>query len=340
MDKYISVLALLLLVSQSLSIRVVPANYPGKVLRSEAGTCPTDVTQEQTKDAIRNDVEKIIRQNILPALECHLGQCEDNPALSCRQILEDNSERGSGFYWLRRLDGVAVQVFCAMDNPCGCINSTGGWMRIAFLNMSDTNGECPHGMNINEDPRSCSRKLAPGACVSAFYGSNFMQYSRVCGQITGYQDSSPDAFRPYNDDQTLTIDDPYVDGVSLTYGFSPRKHIWTFAAGVTDIGSSSYHCPCSSTNYQGVIPSFVENDYFCESAVIAGSWTTRIYPENPLWDGTGCASSSTCCAFNNPPWFCKDLPKPTRDNIEVRACGDQHKDDEDVLVSLLEIYVQ
>ena len=30
-----------------------------------------------------------------------------------------------------------------------------------------------------------------------------------------------------SDPTLMTVDDPYVDGVSLTYGFSPRKHILT-----------------------------------------------------------------------------------------------------------------
>ena len=344
MEKLVSmftVLSLLFLVSPSFTIRVVPTSYPGKEIRSDPGTCPTEENQEDIRAAIKNDLVKILRENIVPALRCNLGQCETNPALSCSQIAEEYPNRDSGFYWLKRLDGNAIQVFCSMDNPCGC-NSTedGAWMRIAYLNMSDTDEECPHGLVVNDNPRSCSRRIAPGACVSAFFSSNFMQYSRVCGRITGYQENSPDAFRPFYDNQDRTIDDLYVDGVSLTYGFSPRKHIWTFAAGVEDVGNSPYHCPCSSTSYQGVVPSFIGNDYFCESGELSGQWRRRIYAENPLWDGTGCASTSTCCTFNNPPWFCKALPEPTRDNIEVRACGNQHQSDEDVLVSLFEIYVQ
>ena len=256
-DKFIALFVLLLVVPSSLGIRVVPMTYSGRVIHLDAGTCPTEGSQEKAKAAIKDDVAEIVCQNILPALECRLGQCESNPALSCAQILEDNPTRESGFYWLRRFDGAAIQLFCAMDNPCGCNPTQGGWMRIAFLNMSDTDEQCPHGMVVNDDPRSCSRRIAPGACVSAFYSSQFMQYSRVCGRVTGYQDSSPDAFRPYYNDQSRTIDDPYVDGVSLTYGFSPRKHIWTFAAGVEDVGNSPYHCPCSSTSYQGTVPSFI-----------------------------------------------------------------------------------
>ena len=33
----------------------------------------------------------------------------------------------------------------------------------------------------------------------------------------------------------ITIDSSYVDGVSLTHGQTPRKHIWTFAAAHDEI---------------------------------------------------------------------------------------------------------
>jgi len=48
-----------------------------------------------------------------------------------------------------------------------------------------------------------------------------------------------------------TIDSPYVGGVSLTRGAQEaRQHIWTFAAGLTQIDQSdhtTYLCPCSTT---------------------------------------------------------------------------------------------
>ena len=30
-------------------------------------------------------------------------------------------------------------------------------------------------------------------------------------------------------------------------------------------------------------------------------------PADPVWDGMGCSSTSTCCTFNSPPWFTKNL---------------------------------
>ena len=60
--------------------------------------------------------------------------------------------------------------------------------------------------------------------------------------------------------------------------------------------------------------------YFCESGVNSGYPRQVFYQEDPLWDGEGCGSSSSCCSFNNPPYFTKTLPSPTSDPIEARLC--------------------
>ena len=52
-----------------------------------------------------------------------------------------------------------------------------------------------------------------------------VEYSKVCGRVNAYQSSTPDAFTPYFSNRSLSIDDVYVDGVSLTYGQSPCQHI-------------------------------------------------------------------------------------------------------------------
>ena len=72
----------------------------------------------------------------------------------------------------------------------------------------------------------------------------------------------------------------------------------------------------------------------------AHSQPQEIYYTNyPLWDCAGCVSGS-CCTFNSPPWFCKDLSTPTTDDIELRVCLDYFTYDEDVLFELVELYVQ
>ena len=328
-----------LFVVPSIGVRILPPEVQTKEVDSGDDTCPSQQVELNAVNDVKNSIDDLLDLQIVPNLDCRLGQCETNPATSCNQILEE-SIGNNGWYWIRRCDNVTVQVYCAMNNPCGC-SGTGAWMRVAYLNMSDPNQMCPHGQTIVPDPRSCSRNVQPGACTSAYYSPQLMDYSRVCGRITAYGEASPDAFRPYNDNRGYTIDDPYVDGVSLTYGFSPRKHIWTFAAGVTDTGSDTFRCPCSSSNWPGVLPPYIENDWFCEAGPLDSWQRGQIYSDNPLWDGTGCqGAESTCCTTNNPPWFCKELPTSSNDNIEVRSCGDQHQNDENVLLALYEIYVQ
>ena len=66
--------------------------------------------------------------------------------------------------------------------------------------------------------------------------------------------------------------------------------------------------------------------------------TYHFYPDDPLWDGQDCRTSSTCCSFNTPPYFTKLLPNPTTDDIEARICQKDNNDDSPV--ELVELYVQ
>ena len=63
-----------------------------------------------------------------------------------------------------------------------------------------------------------------------------------------------------------------------------------------------------------------------------------LYPEDPLWDGQGCGPSSTCCSFNTPPWFAKELPSPTTDDVEMRLLVPGY--DGFTPIETVELYVQ
>ena len=217
-------------------------------------------------------------------------------------------------------------------------------MRVANLDMTDPNQNCPDGfrlVNRTTPPlRTCGRP-GPAGCVSTTYPTYGVEYSRVCGRVIGYQYKSTDAFELYLLYRGTSIDDNYVDGVSLTHGSLPRQHIWTFAGALDELRSNHLVCPCTrpDLNYSGVIPPFVGQDYFCET----GSrqiYSNIFYHDDPLWDGQGCGGTSTCCEFNNPPWFCKQLPQPTTDNIELRLCGDYNFSVEDSPIENVDIYVQ
>ena len=177
------------------------------------------------------------------------------------------------------------------------------------------------------------------AAGSTFYNTGGPQYSRVCGRVRGYQFGVTQAFLG-----PQTIDRNYVYGVSLTHGpSSSRTHIWSFAAGISEVEDGrtiNAFCPCVTATANQP-PTVVGNDYFCESGRNT-PWNGHqiiFYPDDPLWDGQNCASSS-CCEFNNPPYFSKTLPAPTSDNIELRICSLTIAQLADTPIDQVELYVQ
>ena len=215
------------------------------------------------------------------------------------------------------------------DSTHSCSNGTGGWTRVAYLNMTDPVHQCPSAWTEIPSPfRTCGRRTDAG-CDSVIFSTNGIQYSNVLGRVVAYQFGSLDGFV---DGTSQTIDSNYLDGVSITHGM-PRNHIRSFTSEHTD----NVLCPCGSTF---TTPSFVGEDYFCESGNAGPGWTYVFYPDDPLWDGQGCGSS-TCCTYNDPPWFCKQLPQATTDDIEVRICaGGGGITTEDTPTALIEVYTQ
>ena len=272
-----------------------------------------------------------IRQNVstfLPGVvRCMLlGRTPQYPANSCIELAEQEPGIPSGNYWILNFTQSPVQVFCEMGQVFpASLNVTGGWVRVANLNMTDPDQQCPENLQLSyTNPiRLCGRSTDSPSCDSVTFTTYGVQYRQVCGRVRGYQFATPDAFTFNN------IDSPYVDGVSITHGANPRKHIWTFVAGDS--------CPCARGT---VTPTFVGSDYYCESGVI-GSRNYVLYPNDPLWDGQGCNGlESTCCDPPNLPWFCKELPQSTTDDLEVRICGDENLSNEDTPIDLVQLYIQ
>ena len=219
---------------------------------------------------------------------------------------------------------------------CG---GTYGWRRVVYLNMTDPTTNCPSGWQLaTYDSKRLCGKVSSGAfsCDSVLFPVTGGDYTSVCGSVRAYQYGGTDAFESYHDGRATTIDSAYVSGVSLTHG-SPRQHIWTFAAGIAeDRPSRDDACPCDAT-ISIRIPPFVGGDYFCESGVNSGSFS-GFHPDDPLWDGSGCTTSSSCCSFNNPPYFTKQLTNPTSDDIEARLCRLSTADDSPI--EFIELYVK
>ena len=216
-----------------------------------------------------------------------------------------------------------------------------GWRQIAYLNMTDPDQTCPQQWRLYEQntTRACGRQESTTAsCDSVRFRSNGYAYTEVCGRITGYQHGSPGAgthfrYRPTPGDE---INEPYLDGVSITYG-TPRKHIWSLYGSV-----NGYFC-CSNKhiNFTEHL-NFIGNDSFCDSGNPTDeTWHNTLFTEHPLWDGNAdCTNSPTCCTPHSGPWFHTILTIPTISGIEIRICGDEDSVNEDTPLELIEIYVK
>ena len=230
--------------------------------------------------------------------------------------------------------------------PVYTCDGTGGWRRAVYLNMTDPNTNCPEGWNMTDySKRTCGR--ATGGyftCDSVTFSVSGGDYSQVCGRIRAYQWGYTGEFWGARWGYT-SVDDAYFDGVAIMHG-SPRQHIWSFVAGLAENTTHSGRCACDGapTNLR-YIPSFVGEDYFCESGYIyPGQWIRHeiysLHSNDTLWDGRDCHSSSTCCSRRNPPYFTKTLNTPTTDDIELRMCQYQIILYSNIAVELVEVYVK
>ena len=200
-------------------------------------------------------------------------------------------------------------------------------MQVAKLDMTNSSHQCPPGTRLRTDlpKRLCGINFDEQGCSSSIFDVHGIGYRQVCGKIIAYQDASPDAF--WRGGQAVSLDGNYVDGISLTHGSNPRQHIWTLAAALDEVGTIPVdNCPCTNIHQAASTtppPNFVGNDYFCDTGS-THRWSFIFYSDDPLWDGAGCGPANTCCSLNHPPWFLKQLPSTTADDIEMRMCRDQN----------------
>ena len=269
--------------------------------------------------------------------QCNYGTSLSCPGASCSDIYQKNpNSHGVSGQYIVQINNIYRFVYCDMKLECG---GEKGWMRIGHVSNG---GSCPNGWSgITSPVRACRSPSNNAGCYSAHFSTHNIPYSRVCGMIVGYQKGSTDGFASlaYS---SRSINGPYVDGVSITYGSPTREHIWTYAVGFSDkhnvLPKYPVNCPCSQ--YPGKLPpSFVHDNYYCESGSLnyPSSWAIY-FTTDPVWDGKGCSSENSCCSEPNLPWFYRQIPLTANNDIETRICCDQAFDDEGVLVRDLQLF--
>ena len=231
--------------------------------------------------------------------------------------------------------------------PCDCGGP--GWKKVAFYDFSQQ--ECPPNFIRSFEPfnyvacRATHRHWTICNGYAYSYQSSSLplpvqerSYSSVCGQVRGHG-------RGYAFENAIvcnySLEQAYVHGVSLTHGPAGRRtHIWTFAAAYAD-GYPNIQdiCGCSNTNnnWTHATPGDVGDDYFCDSdyQYTEGGGYQGIHKDDVLWNGEGCSSNSSCCEWNDPPYFCKHLHNTTSEDMEIRVFTGYSS-----TVSLIEIFVK
>ena len=245
-----------------------------------------------------------------------------------------------------KLDEVQEKVSDAKDtinsiesavHPCG----GNGWREIVDLDFSVATVPCRG--EWQDTRRGCGRMSTMADSISmASFPVTGDPYNEVCGKIIAFSFSTPAAFLPFTIGmpQPKTLEDVYVDGVSVTHGMSGnRTHVWTFAASGMEEpgGNANLVCPCSDAAAPQS-PDFVGNNFFCEAGVESGP-LNELHGSDPLWDEGQCPE---CCEFNTPPYFNRFLPAPTSDPLDVRILliDNQQSTGDDVSIEIIQLYVR
>ena len=259
-----------------------------------------------------------------------------NSASNCSEIAKQNETAATGTYWLSTEDR-AVNVTCNFDIQLPPPSPVRGWREIANIDLSNPTNSCPFPLIENTSlSRRCEKFSDSAGCESVFFPTDRVPFSKLCGRAVGYGIGTPDAAHGIFDicgSGCESIDDPYVDGISITYSSeNSREHIWTLIAEQSHRYS---RCECNSSG-QLYHPAFIANDFYCEVAEDNDS---------PLWEGEGCddvhADDAPCCENPNLPWFCREFDQSiVTDNIEVRVCTDEVRSNEDIEFDLLKLYTQ
>ncbi|XP_065893581.1 uncharacterized protein [Dysidea avara] len=284
----------------------------------------------------------VVNSAILEKDDPLLGIAQEYAGKSCAHIYDNNfaSRNKSGLYWVKLTTNEIVQVHCEMGLSVGSSKTT-AWTKIA-----DVDGySCPSGWEASTIPRSAKRVCKGNGEIAGCYSAHFrirgQNFNEVYGKVLGYQKGTTTAFNAYYS-KKHDIDDTYVDGVSITYGY-PRQHLFTYASGYSagTYRYTYYNCPCSS--YAGQTPpAFVRDNYYCEAGCPAAPSATTYYTDNMLWDGKDCPVGNSCCAQPEMPYFYRRLPIATNgtvEAIEVRICQDTSFATAGTLISEMQIFI-
>ena len=262
---------------------------------------------DSLQDSLENHTS--ILTSLLDEVQRKVFPLHDFYNSSCSDIAGLNLSYASGNYIVRSSTGVLRSVYCDMNRTFGG-NST-GWMRVAELDVNN----CPPGLRpeTTNPLDTCVVTEDNAGCTEIVYPVYNVEYTNITGQIRGYQIDTCDGFVQRNDNiprptHITDFTSNYLDGISILID---GQHVWSFAAG----------CNCDNTINK---PTNIHQYYTCDGVEAAEF-------NGLLWISQQCHEDSV--------WFFRRLNSTSKD-IRVRICRDQDRDDEDLAVKTVELYIQ
>ena len=260
------------------------------------------------------------------------------PPTSCDELRKNDPTLKSGNYKLR-IGDKEVPVYCHMGELCGTV---GGWTRLGHLKMSSDHKTCPNEKfsYINKgELHLCRIKSDKMGCATASYSSHGIKYSTICGYARGYQKGRAFAFI-----KSLPLTSHYLSGVSFQrYDASSstkvKKHIWSYACGEMDNSVTHTDCPCNTGGYNS-LPTFVGNNYYCESGSSTKPGYADFFLQDPLWDGKGFNNREVPCRKDMMPYFKRTYTSAIADSINVKLCRASHAKYRDLYLEGYGVFVK
>ena len=143
-----------------------PPAYPAKIVSSQCG-----------QHSHFN--ERLM--NVLGHIKQHLPEQH----VSCKSIFDNYPKAPSVYYNITTTNCSAIQVYCNMEGTnCG---GEGGWMRVAYVNMTQPGAICPQGLdqrNVGSQVL-CTPTVELGCNGTVFHTP--VEYSRC---VDRYEDTS------------------------------------------------------------------------------------------------------------------------------------------------------
>ena len=269
---------------------------------------------EEEKEATGDSIEENIKDEEEP-----VGTIYD--AESCSELWKKYNV-STGKYNLRINGSIAKNVQCYMMKFCNIMD---GWTSMGL--MRAFNG-CRPSFILNENhSNECTRKKSAPGCAGITFPSHRIEYTTICGIVLGYQKGRTGGFY-----KNKSINEAYLDGVSITrFVDGERVHVYSFAAGRDEQRNIQRCCPCKARPRGIYVPSFVGNNYICESGSSDKPSRHKTYRNDFLWDEWGIHYREAACQpprlspFHDPPGlpyghFLVSVPATTSD-LELRLCG-------------------